>query len=80
MEDTRKKKFLNSACRDVGCRSLGICSQACCRVFVCTVIHTKRQIGLVFEIWSFSQRGYNLDENQFLDICSVFQSACNVLT
>jgi len=32
-----------------------------------------------FEIWSYSQCGYNLDENQFLDIYSVFQSACNVL-
>jgi hypothetical protein len=30
-----------------------------------------------FEIWSYSQCGYNLDENQFLDIC-VIQSACNV--
>jgi len=29
------------------------------------------------EIWSYSQCGYNLDEN--LDICSVFQSVCNVL-
>jgi hypothetical protein len=25
-EDTRKKKFLNSACRNVGRHSLGICS------------------------------------------------------
>ena len=32
-----------------------------------------------FEIWSYSQCGYNLDENQFLDICSVIQSAYNVL-
>jgi hypothetical protein len=30
-----------------------------------------------FEIWSYSYRGYNLDRNQFLDIC-VIQSTCNV--
>jgi hypothetical protein len=29
-----------------------------------------------FEIWSYWQRECNLNENQFLDICSVFQSAC----
>jgi len=31
------------------------------------------------EIWSYSQRGNDLDENQFLHIRSVFQSVCNVL-
>jgi hypothetical protein len=47
-EDTRKKKFLNFANMNVGCRSLGICSQAFCRVFACAVIHTaKRHIGLI---------------------------------
>jgi hypothetical protein len=30
-----------------------------------------------FEICNYSQRGYNLDENPFLNIC-VIQSACNV--
>jgi hypothetical protein len=72
MEDTRKKKFLNSAGRDVGRRSSDICSQVCCRVFA-YVVSTKRQIGLILEIWSFLQREYNLDENR------LFQSACNVL-
>ena len=32
-----------------------------------------------FEIWSYTQHGYNIDEDQFLDIRSVFQSACNVM-
>jgi hypothetical protein len=35
-----------STCRNVGRRSLGICSQAFCRVFVCVIIHTKRLSGL----------------------------------
>ena len=46
-EDKRKKKFLNSACRNIGRGSLGICSQAFCQVFACTVIHMKRHTGLV---------------------------------
>jgi len=41
-KDTRKKKFLNSAYMNVVRRSLGICSQAFCRVFVCAVIHTAK--------------------------------------
>ena len=45
-EDTTKKKFLNSTYRNVGCRSLGICSQAFCRVFSYAVIHTKCHAGL----------------------------------
>jgi hypothetical protein len=77
-EDTRKKKFLKSAYINVGRCSLDICSQGLCQVFTCAIIHTaKRRACLVFEIWSYSQRGYNLDENQFLDNC-VIQSACNV--
>ena len=47
-EDTRKKKFLNSTYMNVGRRSLGIYSQAFCRMFAYAVIHTaKRRIGLV---------------------------------
>jgi hypothetical protein len=47
-EDTRKKKFLNSAYMNVSRRSLGIGCQAFCRVFVCAVIHTaKRRTCLV---------------------------------
>ena len=47
-EDTRKKKFLNSAYMNVGRRSLGTCSQAFCRVFACAVIHTAtHRTGLV---------------------------------
>jgi hypothetical protein len=45
-EDTRKKKFLHFACGNVGRRSLGICSQAFCRVFACAVIYTNRHTGL----------------------------------
>jgi hypothetical protein len=46
-KDTRKK-FLNSAYINVGRRSLGICSQAFCWVFVCVVIHiAERCTGLV---------------------------------
>jgi hypothetical protein len=41
-KDTRKK-FLNSAYINVGRRSLGICSQAFCRVFVCAVIHAAER-------------------------------------
>ena len=48
MEDTRKKKVLNSAYMNVGRHSLDICSQAFCRVFACAVIHTvERRTGLV---------------------------------
>jgi hypothetical protein len=47
---------------------------------VCLCGHPYRaSYKLGFEILSYSHRGYNLDENMFLDICSVFQSACNVL-
>ena len=47
-EDTRKKKFFNSVYINVGRRSLGICSQAFCRVFACADIYTaKRRTGLV---------------------------------
>jgi hypothetical protein len=45
-EDDKRKKFLNSACKNVGSRSLGIYSQAFCRVFACVVIHTKRHTSL----------------------------------
>jgi hypothetical protein len=41
---TRKKKFLNSAYRNVGRCSLGICSQAICRVFAYAVIHTAKYL------------------------------------
>jgi hypothetical protein len=43
-EDTRKKKFLNSAYRNIGRRSLDICSQAICLVFACVVIHTAKHL------------------------------------
>jgi hypothetical protein len=47
-ENTRKKRFLNSAYINVDRRSLGICSQAFCQVFVCAIIHiAKCRIGLV---------------------------------
>jgi hypothetical protein len=39
--------------------------------------YCKASYRFGFEIWSYSQFGYNLDENQFLDMC-VIQSACNV--
>jgi hypothetical protein len=39
-KDIRKKKFLNSVCRNVGRRSLGICCQTFYRVFARSVIHT----------------------------------------
>jgi hypothetical protein len=45
-EDTRKKKFLPFACRNVGRRSLGICSQAFYRTFACAVIYTNHHTGL----------------------------------
>jgi hypothetical protein len=41
-KDTRKKKFLNSAYMNVSRHSLGIYSQAFCRVFACAVIHTAK--------------------------------------
>ena len=60
-------------------RSLDICSQAfLSNVCLCGHPYCKASYMFGFEIWSYSQRGYNLDENQFLDIC-VIQSACNVL-
>jgi hypothetical protein len=40
---------------------------------VCLYVHpyeTSHRFG--FEIWSYSQCGYNLDENRFLNISSVF--------
>jgi hypothetical protein len=44
----KRRKFLNSAYMNVGRRSLGMCSQAFCRLFVCAVIHTaKRRTSLV---------------------------------
>jgi hypothetical protein len=46
IQDTRKTKFLNSACRNVGRHSLGIYSQAFCRVFACAVIHMNRHPSL----------------------------------
>ena len=48
-EDT-KKKFLNSVCRNVGRRSLGICPKVFGRMFSCAVIHTNRYtcLGLRF--------------------------------
>jgi hypothetical protein len=43
-EDTRKKKLLNSAYRNVGRHSLDICSQVICRVFACAVIHNAKYL------------------------------------
>ena len=34
-------------------------------------LYCKASYMFGFEIWSYSQRGYNFDENQFLDIYSV---------
>jgi hypothetical protein len=48
-------------------------------VCLCGHLYCKASYRFGFEIWSYSQRGYSFDENQFLDICSVIQSACNVL-
>jgi hypothetical protein len=47
-------------------------------VCLCDHPYYKASYMFGFEIWSYSQRGYNLDENQFLDIY-VIQSVCNVL-
>jgi hypothetical protein len=57
-EDTRKKKFLNFACRDIGRSSLGLLPSVCpCgHPYVAT-----NRFGV--EIWSYSQRGYDLDKN-----------------
>jgi hypothetical protein len=30
------------------------------------------------EIWSYTKRVYNIDEDQFLNICVVFQNAYNI--
>jgi hypothetical protein len=43
-------------------------------VCMCNHPYCKTSHMFGFEIWSYSQCGYNLDENQFLDIC-VIQSA-----
>jgi len=47
---------------------------------VCLCGHSYKTLyRFGFEIMNYSHRGYNLDKNQFLDMCSVFHSACNVL-
>jgi hypothetical protein len=46
---------------------------------VCLCSHPYEAYKFGFEIWNYSQCECNLDENQFLDICYVFQSALNVL-
>jgi hypothetical protein len=40
-------------------------------VFACAIIHTKRHTCLDLRFGAIHSV-YNLDENQFLDICSVF--------
>jgi hypothetical protein len=30
------------------------------------------------EIWSYTKHEYNIYDDQFLDICVVFQNACNM--
>jgi hypothetical protein len=66
----------NSAYMNIGRRSLGICSQAFCRVFVCAVIHTaKRRTSLVLK--SGAIHSLDIIEMIFSDIC-VIQSAYNV--
>jgi hypothetical protein len=40
--------------------------------------YCKASYRFGFDIWSYPQRGYNLDKNQFLNIC-VIQSAFNML-
>jgi hypothetical protein len=47
-------------------------------VCLCGHPYCKASCQFGFQIWSYSQREYNLDENQFLNI-GVIQSACNVL-
>jgi hypothetical protein len=48
-----------------------------CRVFAfCGHPYCKASYMFGFEIWNYSQLGYNLD-NFFLDIC-VVQIACNI--
>ena len=40
-------------------------------VCLCGHEYCKTSYMFGFEIWSYSQRGYNIDENQFLDICVI---------
>ena len=47
-------------------------------ICLCGYPYCKASYRFGFEIWSYSQRGYQLDGDQFLNIC-VIQSACNVL-
>jgi hypothetical protein len=47
-------------------------------VRLCGHPYCKALYKLGFEIWSYSQRGYNLDENQFMNIY-IIQSAYNIL-
>jgi hypothetical protein len=47
-------------------------------VYLCGHPYCKTAYMFDFEIYSYLQCGYNLVENQFLDIY-VIQSACNVL-
>jgi hypothetical protein len=48
-------------------------------VCLCGHLYCKASYMFGFEIWSYSQGEYNLNENQFLDIYSVIQSTSNVL-
>ena len=43
-------------------------------MFAYAVIHINR-----IEIWSYTKRGYDVDEEQVLGIRVVFQSACNMI-
>ena len=49
-----------------------------CRVYVYAVIHMNRHTGLGLRFGAI-KCGYNIDEEQFLGIRILFQSACNMM-